>query len=80
MPCDHQKALQLARAGEFGACHRIVQSHSDPLSCRIHAYLHRLEGDTGNAAYWYREAGAEPSRLSPAAELEELCRLAEPRH
>jgi hypothetical protein len=22
-----------------------------------HAYLHRKEGDLGNAAYWYRRAG-----------------------
>ena len=23
----------------------------------VHAYLHRVEGDKGNAAYWYRLAG-----------------------
>jgi hypothetical protein len=23
----------------------------------VHAYLHRKEGDQGNAAYWYRRAG-----------------------
>ena len=23
----------------------------------MHAYLHRKEGDVGNAAYWYRRAG-----------------------
>ena len=23
----------------------------------MHAYLHRVEGDVGNAAYWYRRAG-----------------------
>jgi hypothetical protein len=23
----------------------------------IHAHLHRVEGDLGNAAYWYRRAG-----------------------
>jgi hypothetical protein len=22
----------------------------------VHAYLHRKEGDAGNAAYWYRRA------------------------
>jgi hypothetical protein len=22
----------------------------------VHAYLHRKEGDSGNAAYWYRRA------------------------
>jgi hypothetical protein len=23
----------------------------------VHAYLHRVEGDLGNAGYWYRRAG-----------------------
>jgi hypothetical protein len=23
----------------------------------VHAYLHRVEGDSANAAYWYRRAG-----------------------
>ena len=23
----------------------------------VHAYLHRKEGDVGNASYWYRQAG-----------------------
>jgi hypothetical protein len=23
----------------------------------VHAYLHRKEGDQGNAAYWYRRGG-----------------------
>jgi hypothetical protein len=23
----------------------------------VHGYLHRREGDHGNAAYWYRQAG-----------------------
>ena len=23
----------------------------------VHAHLHRVEGDLGNAAYWYRRAG-----------------------
>ena len=24
---------------------------------RVHAYLHRIEGDEENAGYWYRRAG-----------------------
>ena len=26
----------------------------------VHAYLHRVEGDLGNAGYWYRQAGRAP--------------------
>ena len=57
MKCDHKKVLDLARAGDWEASHKLVQVHSDPLSCRIHGYLHRVEGDLGNAAYWYSRAG-----------------------
>ena len=57
MTCDHKKALALAKAGEWGPSHRLVQNYSDELSCLIHAYLHRVEGDLDNARYWYAQAG-----------------------
>jgi hypothetical protein len=28
----------------------------------VHAYLHRVEGDLGNAKYWYAQAGETPAR------------------
>ena len=28
----------------------------------VHAYLHRVEGDLGNAHYWYAQAGRPPAR------------------
>jgi hypothetical protein len=28
----------------------------------VHAYLHRVEGDLGNAAYWYSRAGKPVKR------------------
>ena len=56
MACDHIRALGLSKAGKWNEAHRLVQRHSDRLSCRIHAYLHRLEGDLRNARYWYRRA------------------------
>lgn len=57
MTCDHRKALELARDGRWDAAHRLVQDYADELSCLVHAWLHRVEGDNGNAAYWYRRAG-----------------------
>ncbi len=72
MSADHLKALELARDGDWEASHEIVQVHSDSLSCLIHAYLHRVEGDESNAAYWYRCAGEDVCRLSVEAELEIL--------
>jgi hypothetical protein len=26
------------------------------MACLIHGYLHRVEGDPGNAEYWYKRA------------------------
>ncbi len=49
-------ALWWARSGDWDAAHRIVMSESTREAAWVHAYLHRLEGDADNAAYWYREA------------------------
>lgn len=39
--------------------HNIAQSREgEPSYDRLHAYLHRKEGDRFNANYWYRRAGA----------------------
>jgi hypothetical protein len=43
--------------GDWSKAHSIVDSLEDPVACWVHAYLHRKEGDTGNADYWYRKAG-----------------------
>ena len=57
MTLDYAKALALVRDGDWHAAHKLVQEHSDELACLIHGYLHRIEGDLSNAAYWYRRAG-----------------------
>ena len=72
MAATHRKALELARDGVWEASHEIVQAHSDAFSSLIHAYLHRVEGDLGNAAYWYQRAGEPVSTLSIEQELQSL--------
>ena len=57
MTLDYGKALELARNGEWDAAHRLVQDHGDEMACLVHGYLHRIEGDLNNAAYWYERAG-----------------------
>lgn len=74
MSNDPMRALKLARDGHWDDAHRLVQSSSDRLSCLVHGYLHRVEGDLGNAAYWYARAG---ERLPGNALAEEWRRLAE---
>ncbi len=72
MECDHLKALDLAREGSWDESHKIVQQYSDSLSCLIHAYLHRAEGDIGNAKYWYKRAGVDMPSNHLEVELNQL--------
>ena len=43
--------------GDWNRAHSITQDIDGPDAAWVHAYLHRKEGDTSNADYWYREAG-----------------------
>ncbi len=42
--------------GAWDTAHEIVQELDTAEAARVHAYLHRKEGDEGNARYWYRTA------------------------
>jgi hypothetical protein len=43
--------------GDWARAHEIAQDVPGADGAWVHAYLHRKEGDTGNAGYWYRQAG-----------------------
>lgn len=47
---------------EWDTAHGLVDDSTDPDGCEVHGYLHRREGDDGNAAYWYRHAGRPVAR------------------
>jgi hypothetical protein len=49
-------ALWWAAKGRWDEAHMIVQDQATADAAWVHAYLHRIEGDLGNAAYWYRRA------------------------
>ena len=68
------QAVRLALAGDWQAAHAIVQEHEDDLVASwIHAVVHRMEGDLGNARYWYRRCGRELREdLTTEAELREI--------
>lgn len=54
------KALWYDKNGDWEAAHNIAQSKEGTQEYdHLHAYLHRVEGDTWNAGYWYRRAGVE---------------------
>jgi hypothetical protein len=54
--------------------HKIVQNISGKDAAWIHAYLHRKEGDSGNASYWYSRAGKQFSTKTLDDEWEEIVR------
>jgi hypothetical protein len=50
------QALWWAGKGDWDKAHRIVMDEHSKAAAWVHAYLHRVEGDDGNAGYWYRQA------------------------
>ena len=51
------RAVELALSGKWDAAHELVQQYEDDVTAAwIHAVLHKIEGDLGNARYWYRHA------------------------
>ena len=48
--------------GDWERAHEVAQDVEDETGSWVHAYLHRKEGDEGNAAYWYRKAGQPVER------------------
>jgi hypothetical protein len=57
-------ALWWAAKGHWDKAHAIVQGEEGLDAAWVHAYLHRIEGDLGNAGYWYRRAG-KPAASGP---------------
>lgn len=43
--------------GDWGRAHECAQEDHSRDGSWAHAYLHRKEGDIGNAGYWYARAG-----------------------
>ncbi len=64
------QALLLDAAGDWESAHRIAQNEPGIDGSWVHAYLHRVEGDSGNAGYWYRSTGKKAPDLSLTEEWE----------
>jgi hypothetical protein len=54
--------------GDWTRAHESAQQDEGAEGSWVHAYLHRKEGDQGNAAYWYNRAGKPLCRESLDAE------------
>jgi hypothetical protein len=54
--------------GDWTRAHESAQQDEGIEGSWVHAYLHRKEGDQGNAAYWYSRAGKPVCREPVDAE------------
>lgn len=68
------QALWHAAKRDWEHAHRLVQDESSAEAAWVHAYLHRQEGDVGNADYWYARAGRPRPEWSLEEEWEAISR------
>ena len=68
-------ALWWEARGEWDRAHGMAQADESATGARVHAYLHRVEGDLGNARYWYRRAGVPAATGELTSERLQLARL-----
>jgi hypothetical protein len=61
-------ALWWMAKGDWERAHNLVNDLAGGDEAWVHAHLHRIEGDLGNASYWYRRAGKAPSSAALEAE------------
>lgn len=70
------QSLWQAGRDKWDEAHRLVQDDSSTDAAWVHAYLHRQEGDVGNADYWYARAGQQRPAVSLEKEWEAIsCEL-----
>src|SRR6187551_687252 len=68
------QALWWDAKGDWNEAHERAQEREDAAGMRVHAYLHRKEGDLSNAGYWYRRSGTTAPALTLDEEWDEMVR------
>ena len=63
------RSLWLIKKGDWEAAHDLAQDIETPVGSWIHALLHLIDGDLGNARYWFAEAGRPVKKPSQTDEL-----------
>jgi hypothetical protein len=66
------QALWWDAKGDWARAHALVDELETVEGMAVHAYLHRKEGETWNADYWYKRAGRKFYRETLEAEWEAL--------
>jgi len=60
--------------GDWEKAHEVAQDVAGADGAWVHAYLHRKEGELGNASYWYRRAGRNVATGDSRLEWEGIVR------
>jgi hypothetical protein len=66
------RALWHDAHGDWDRAHALAQDADNEQGAWVHAYLHRKEGDLGNAAYWYGRARQPVAKDSFEEEWERI--------
>lgn len=66
------QALWHDARGDWERAHALAQQAASREGDWVHAYLHRKEGDEGNAQYWYSRSGHSKPALSLDAEWAQI--------
>ena len=67
------QALWWDAKGDWDKAHACAQEDRGAAGAWVHAYLHRKEGDAGNARYWYGQAKRPAVKDAPLeAEWEDI--------
>lgn len=58
--------------GDWQRAHESAQQDEGPAGSWVHAYLHRKQGDSSNASYWYNRARKPAPKSSLQQEWSEI--------
>jgi hypothetical protein len=70
--CVELQALWWVKKGDWERAHDLAQDAGSMEGDWIHAHLHRVEGDLGNASYWYSRAGKPVCRQELSTEWQNI--------
>jgi hypothetical protein len=66
------RALWHQARGSWEKAHELVQDEKTEAGAWVHAFLHRVAGDTSNANYWYAIAGRQQCSSTLSAEWQDI--------
>jgi len=65
-------ALWWLRKRNWQKAHDLIDGEPGPDCAWVHALLHRMEGDEGNAAYWYARSGRQRGTSTIGQEIDDM--------